>query len=64
MAAARNGVGILGWGGAARTFHAPFIPLVPGLELRAVATIRPAAVAAGLPGVTIHDSLAALLADG
>ena len=62
MAEALYGVGILGWGGSARTFHAPFIPLVPGLELRAVATSRPAVAAASLPGVTIHDSLAALLA--
>ena len=64
MAAAVFGVGILGWGGSARTFHAPFIPLVPGLELRAVATSRPAVAAADLSGVTIHDSLDALLADG
>jgi predicted dehydrogenase len=64
MAGAVFGVGILGWGGAARTFHAPFIPLVPGLELRAVATSRRAVAEAHLPGVAIHDSLDALLADG
>lgn len=61
--AAVFGVGIVGWGGAARTFHAPFIRLVPGLALRAVATRRPAEVAAELPGVAIRDSLDALLAD-
>ncbi len=57
------GVGIIGWGNAARLFHAPFIALVPGLELRAVATSRRAEVAAALPALTIHDSLDALLAD-
>jgi scyllo-inositol 2-dehydrogenase (NADP+) len=63
MAGAVFGVGIVGWGGAARTFHAPFIPLVAGLELRAVATSRRAVVEAELPGVVIHDSLARLLGD-
>lgn len=57
------GVGIVGWGGAARTFHAPFIATVPGLDLRAVATSRRAEVAASLPGVAIHDTPDALLAD-
>ena len=63
MAERLLGVGIIGWGNAARLFHAPFIGLVPGLELRAVATSRRAAVAAELPALTLHDSLDALLAD-
>lgn len=64
MAGEVLGVGILGWGGSARTFHAPFIPLVPGLELRAVATSRRAVVGAQLPRVTMYDSFDELLGDG
>lgn len=58
------GVGIVGWGGAARTFHAPIIPLVPGLELRAVASRRRAEVAAQVPGLAVYGTLEELLADG
>ncbi|MFN8516352.1 MAG: Gfo/Idh/MocA family oxidoreductase [Chloroflexia bacterium] len=64
MAGEVLGVGILGWGGSARTFHAPFIPLVPGLELRAVATSRRAVAEAQLPRVTMYDSFDELLGDG
>lgn len=43
----RSGVGIVGLGHAARTFHIPLIAAEPRLVLRAVATSRPASAAVG-----------------
>jgi len=46
-------VGLIGYGYAGRTFHAPLIQATPGLELMAVSSSRPERVAADLPGVGV-----------
>ena len=46
-------VGLIGYGYSGRTFHAPLIRAVAGLDLRVVASRDPAKVAADLPGVTV-----------
>ncbi len=56
-------VALLGYGYAGCTFHAPLILATPGLQLAAVASSRPAAVAAALPGVAVVADYAALAAD-
>lgn len=43
--------GIVGYGYATQTFHAPLIAATPGLSLAAVATSKPAALAAAWPEV-------------
>lgn len=53
-------VGIVGYGFATATFHAPLVRATPGLVLAAVSTSDPAKVHAALPGVeamTSHDEL-------
>ncbi|MCY1020964.1 oxidoreductase [Pyxidicoccus sp. MSG2] len=49
-------VALLGHGFAGRTFHAPLIRAVQGLELRVVASSQPENVQARLPGVTVVAS--------
>ena len=65
MASQRGiGVGIVGYGLAGRSFHAPFIAAVDGLDLTAIATThvdRRAQATAEHPAATIVDSLDALL---
>jgi predicted dehydrogenase len=47
-------VGLIGYGYAGKTFHAPLIQSVPGLELTAVGSSRRDAVLADLPEVTVY----------
>lgn len=47
-------VALIGYGYAARTFHAPLIQAVPGLSLTLVASSRPEQVRADLPGVAVE----------
>jgi predicted dehydrogenase len=47
-------VGLIGYGYASRTFHAPLIEAVPGLELAAVASSDAAKVHAERPGLAVH----------
>jgi predicted dehydrogenase len=49
-------VALLGYGFAGRTFHAPLIRAVPGLELRVVASRQAEAVRAALPDATVVAS--------
>ncbi|HEY9025090.1 MAG TPA: oxidoreductase, partial [Burkholderiaceae bacterium] len=62
MAAERLRVGLIGYGYAGKTFHAPLIAAVPELELAAVASSDAAKVHADWPGVTVHRSPAELIA--
>lgn len=55
-------VGLLGFGYAAATFHAPLVAAVPGLELAAVFSSRPADVQAAWPGVVVCESAASVIA--
>jgi predicted dehydrogenase len=56
-------VGLIGFGYAGRTIHAPLIASVPGLELVAVASSRREQVAAAWPGVRVMDDYPALARD-
>ncbi|AHE54887.1 oxidoreductase [Sphingomonas sanxanigenens] len=56
------GVGLIGYGLAGRAFHAPFVKVTPGLELRAVVSRDSAKVHAGLPDMTVCPDVPALLA--
>jgi predicted dehydrogenase len=55
-------VGLVGYGYAGKTFHAPLIAAVPALELSAVASSDAAKVHADWPGVTVHATPAELVA--
>lgn len=55
-------VGLIGYGFAGATFHAPLIGAVPGLSLAHVASSRPEAVRAALPHARVHADAQALLA--
>jgi predicted dehydrogenase len=55
-------VGLLGFGYAAATFHAPLIAAVPGLRLSAVASSRPDEVRAAWPSVSVDDTPEQLIA--
>lgn len=55
--------GIVGYGYATKTFHAPLIAAVPGLQLAAVSSGDPAKVQADWPGLPVFDSPAALFAN-
>lgn len=57
-----TGVGLIGYGLGGRAFHAPYIRVTPGLELRAVVSRDGAKVHANLPTVTVLPSVEALLA--
>lgn len=54
-------VGILGYGFATATFHAPLVSCVLGLQLSAVASTQPAKVHADWPDVQVFDSPHALI---
>lgn len=56
------GVGLVGYGFAGQTFHAPLIAAVPGLRLAAVASSAPARVAADWPALPVEATPAALFA--
>jgi scyllo-inositol 2-dehydrogenase (NADP+) len=56
-------VGLIGYGLAGSTFHAPVIAAVKELRLTTVVTSRASDVARDLPGVKCVDSAAALFAD-
>mgnify|MGYP006205207381 CR=1 FL=1 len=55
-------VGLLGYGYASATFHAPLIASVPGLKLAAISSSRPADVRAHWPDVQICETPEALIA--
>lgn len=55
-------VGLVGYGYASKTFHAPLIAGVAGLELAAVASRDPAKVRADWPGLDVEPSPEALIA--
>ena len=46
-------VGLIGYGYAGRTFHAPLIRSVPGLQLTHIGSTKPDVVQADLPGSTV-----------
>ncbi len=46
--------GLIGYGFAGKTFHAPLLRSVPGVELSIIASSRPERVHADLPGVAVH----------
>lgn len=54
--------GLVGYGFAGQTFHAPVLSAVPGLELAAVASSQPDKVHADWPGVAVVPDVAALAA--
>jgi predicted dehydrogenase len=55
-------VGLIGYGYAGKTFHAPLVQSVPGLELCAVASSRADDVRADLPEMTVYPDPAMLMA--
>lgn len=57
------GVGLVGFGMAARDLHAPLIGAEPGLALRAVVSSDPAKVHRDLPAVPVVSTVDELLAD-
>jgi predicted dehydrogenase len=57
------GVGLIGYGFAGKTFHAPLIRAVDGLALRAIASSDPAKVKKDFPGMTVFSSPAEMIAD-
>jgi predicted dehydrogenase len=60
MSTALN-VGLIGYGYAGATFHAPLIAAVPGLKLTAIASSRPQDVQADWPDVRVHPTPQALM---
>jgi len=56
-------VGLVGFGMAGRVFHAPLLSSVEGLELAAVVERSTNKAAERYPGITVHRSLGAMLAD-
>lgn len=56
-------VGLIGFGLAGSSFHAPLIAAEPRMHLRAVSSSRPEGVRAALPGVRTPIGPSALLAD-
>src|SRR6478752_532770 len=55
-------VGLIGYGYASRTFHAPLLEAVPGLELVAVSSSDAAKVRAERPAVRMHADPLELIA--
>ena len=55
-------VGLLGFGYASATFHAPLIAAVPGLQLTAISSSRPQDVHATWPNVTVCETPEQLIA--
>jgi len=62
MSIERLRVGLIGYGYAGKTFHAPLIAAVPALELAAVASSDAAKVRADWPGVAVQATPAELIA--
>jgi len=62
MASSLLRVGLVGFGFAGQTFHAPVLSAVPGLTLAAVASSQAPKVHAAWPGVQVVPDAAALLA--
>lgn len=56
-------VGLLGYGFAGKTFHAPLVAATEGLVLHGVASSDAAKVHADFPDVTVHPTPEALIAD-
>lgn len=56
-------MGLVGYGYAGRTFHAPLIQSVEGLALCAVASSRPDAVHADWPDATVHPDPLVMITD-
>jgi predicted dehydrogenase len=56
------GVGLIGYGFAGKTFHAPLIRAVDGLALRAIASSDAAKVKKDFPGMTIFANPADMIA--
>lgn len=56
-------VGIVGYGYASKTFHAPFIATLPGYELTAISSSDPNKVIADWPNVTVASSPEKLFAN-
>lgn len=56
-------VALIGYGSAARIFHAPLLAGVPGLELTCVCSSRPDAVHADWPGLRVVATPAEVFAD-
>ncbi|MES2291761.1 MAG: oxidoreductase [Pseudomonadota bacterium] len=57
------GVGLIGYGFAGKTFHAPLIRAVDGLALRAITSSDPVKVKKDYPGMTIFSDPARMMAD-
>ena len=62
MSTAPLRVGLIGYGYAGKTFHAPLVAAVPDLALVAVASSDAAKVHADWPAVTVHATPAELIA--
>ena len=62
MSPPRLKVGLIGYGYAGKTFHAPLVAAVPGLHLAAVASSDAAKVHADWPDVAVHATPAELIA--
>jgi predicted dehydrogenase len=56
------GVGLIGYGFAGKTFHAPLIRAVEGLALRAIASSDAAKVKKDFPGMTVFSDPGAMIA--
>lgn len=56
-------VGLIGFGMAGRTFHAPLIQAAPGLELSAIVSSDTEGVQSAYPEVTAHAKASLLMAD-
>lgn len=56
-------VGLIGFGMAGRTFHAPLIQAAPGLELAAIVSSNTDGVQSAYPEVTAHAKASLLMAD-
>lgn len=54
--------GLIGYGYAGKTFHAPLLAAAPGVELAAVASSDPQKVAADWPGLPVEPTPEALIA--
>ncbi len=63
MAAEEIGVGVIGFGLAARVFHCPFVSAVPGLRLRAIVSRSGDAAASAYPEAAVYRSAGELLQD-
>ena len=57
------GVGLIGYGFAGKTFHAPLIRAVEGLDLRAIASSDAAKVKKDFPGMTVFADPEAMMAE-